>query len=90
MIGGVGYMAVCLYERPASLNVKEQQVMINIRMLVKFKHLAFDIRQQYRHCEEVKRNMAENKCIIHFDSSGNYMCKYVSEIQAMHFGTTCE
>ncbi len=29
VIGGVGYTAVWLYERPTSLNVKEQQVMIN-------------------------------------------------------------
>ncbi len=28
-VGGVGYMAVCLYGRPTSLNVKEQQVMIS-------------------------------------------------------------
>lgn len=55
-------------------------------MLVKFKHHAFNIRQQYRYSRELKRNIAENECVIHVDFSENYICKYASEIQAMHFG----
>ncbi len=43
-------------------------------MLVKFKCHAFNIRQQYRYSRELKRNMAENECIIHVDFSENYIC----------------
>lgn len=59
-------------------------------MLVKFKRHAFHIRQQYRHCSELKRNMAENECIIHVDFTENYICRYASEIQAVHFGASHE
>ncbi|XP_053085679.1 uncharacterized protein LOC128317503 [Pangasianodon hypophthalmus] len=34
--------------------------------------------------------MAENECIIHVDFSENYICKYASEIQAVHFGASHE
>ncbi|XDV16816.1 hypothetical protein PO909_016351 [Leuciscus waleckii] len=59
-------------------------------MLVKFKRHAFNIRQQYRYSRELKRNMAENECIIHVDFSENYICKYASDIQAVQFGASLE
>jgi len=37
--------------------------------LVKFKRHAFNIRQQYRYCRELRRNMAKNECMIHVDFS---------------------
>nr|XP_033968207.1 uncharacterized protein LOC117468276 isoform X2 [Pseudochaenichthys georgianus] len=54
-------------------------------MLVKCKRHTFNIRQQYKYCRELKRNMSENECIIHVDFSENYTCTYASEIQAVHF-----
>lgn len=32
----------------------------------------------------------ENECIIHVDFSENYICKYASEIQEVHFGASHE
>ncbi len=49
-------------------------------LLHKFKRHMFNINQQKKRSKE--------KAVIHIDFSENYTCKYSSEIQAVHFGSS--
>ncbi|KAK2840949.1 hypothetical protein Q7C36_012528 [Tachysurus vachellii] len=56
--------------------------------LSKFKKHSFNIRQQYAYYRELRKSMATDECLIHLDFSENFTCKYSSEIQAVHFGSS--
>lgn len=56
--------------------------------LSKFKKHSFNIRQQYAYYRELRKSMATDECLIHIDFSENFTCKYSSEIQAVHFGSS--
>lgn len=63
-------------------------------LLHKFKRHTFNINQQYAYCRELKKSMAKDShrlnqfTLIHIDFSENYTCKYGSEIQSVHFGSS--
>jgi len=57
-------------------------------LLHKFKRHTFNINQQYSYCRELKKNLSKEEAVIHIDFSENYTCKYSSEIQAVHFGSS--
>ena len=57
-------------------------------LLSKFKKHSFNIRQQYAYYRELRKSMATDECLIHVDFSENFTCKYSSEIQAVHFGSS--
>ncbi|KAI9520746.1 hypothetical protein NQZ68_013151 [Dissostichus eleginoides] len=54
-------------------------------LLSKFKKHSFNIRQQYAYYRELRKSMATDECLIHVE---NFSCKYSSEIQAVHFGSS--
>lgn len=56
-------------------------------LLHKFKRHTFNINQLLLQIVE-KKNMSKEKAVIHIDFSENYTCKYSSEIQAVHFGSS--
>lgn len=58
--------------------------------LSKFKKHSFNIRQQYAYYRELRKSMATDECLIHIDFSENFTCKYSSEIQAVHFGSSLQ
>ena len=49
------------------------------------KHV-YNIRHQYSTLRRLKENVGEDEIILHIDFAENYLCKYGSEIQAVHFG----
>lgn len=51
------------------------------------RHLC-NIRHQYKAIKSLKENLKEDGAIVHVDFSENYMCKYASETQAVHFGAS--
>lgn len=59
-------------------------------LLHKFKRHAFNINQQYSYCRELRKKLSKEEAVIHIDFSENYTCKYSSEIQAVHFGSSHE
>ncbi|XP_052255952.1 uncharacterized protein LOC127861484 isoform X1 [Dreissena polymorpha] len=48
----------------------------------------FNIKHQYKRLHQLKQNLTDNEVIIHIDFSENYQCKYASEIQSVHFGSS--
>ena len=46
----------------------------------------YNIRNQYKIYRHLRDNMSDKECLIHIDFAENYLCKYGSEIQAVHFG----
>ncbi len=56
--------------------------------LQRFKQHHFNIKQQFAFCRELKKNMSGEEALIHIDFSENYSCKYSSQIQAVHFGSS--
>ena len=56
--------------------------------LTKFKRHLFNIRQQYAYCRGLRSCMANDECLIHIDFSENFSCKYSTEIQSVHFGSS--
>lgn len=49
------------------------------------KHV-YNIRHQYAALRGVKENLSEDEVVLHIDFAENFLCKYSSEIQAVHFG----
>ena len=58
---------------------------INEEMQRACRHI-FNIRNQYKTLQYLRRNLTHEEIIAHIDFSENYACKYAHEIQAMHFG----
>jgi len=54
--------------------------------MTKLKQHTFNIRHQYRIYRKLKMSMSAEECIIHIDFAENYLCKYSTEIQSVHFG----
>lgn len=52
----------------------------------KFGRHVFNIQHQYSVLRSLKQDVGENDIILHIDFAENYLCKYASEIQAVHFG----
>jgi hypothetical protein len=46
----------------------------------------YNIRHQYSKLRELKENLQKEGIIMQIDLAENYLCKYTSEIQAVHFG----
>lgn len=46
----------------------------------------YNIKHQYATLRELKENLTEHEMVLHVDFAENYLCKYASEIQAVHFG----
>jgi len=57
-------------------------------LLKKFKKHLFNIRHQFEQYRYAKANLCFNECIIHVDFAENFSCKYSSEIQSVHFGSS--
>jgi len=51
------------------------------------KHV-YRIQHQYNYTKQLKENLKHNECLIHVDFSENYMCKFSSETQSVHFGAS--
>lgn len=49
------------------------------------KHIG-TIAHQYQALARLKKNLLQTDVLIHIDFSENYSCKYMEEIQAVHFG----
>ncbi|XP_035280490.1 uncharacterized protein LOC118231110 [Anguilla anguilla] len=49
------------------------------------KHV-YNIRHQYAALRGLKENVSEDEIVLHIDFAENFLCKYSSEIQAVHFG----
>lgn len=49
------------------------------------KHV-YNIRHQYAALRGLKENLSEDEVVLHIDFAENFLCKYSSEIQAVHFG----
>ncbi|KAL7381234.1 hypothetical protein ABVT39_002539 [Epinephelus coioides] len=56
--------------------------------LTKFKKHFFNIRQQFAYYRELRESLGTDECLIHIDFSENFTCKYSSEIQSVHFGSS--
>lgn len=46
----------------------------------------YNVRHQYSKLRELKENLRKEEIIVQIDLAENYLCKYTSEIQAVHFG----
>lgn len=46
----------------------------------------YNIKHQYATLRELKENLTDHEMLLHVDFAENYLCKYASEIQAVHFG----
>ena len=46
----------------------------------------FNIGHQYRTLRSLKELMSANEVTVHIDFSENYTCRYLEEIQSVHFG----
>jgi len=57
-------------------------------MLKKFKQHLFNIRHQFEQYRYAKTNLCCNERIIHVDFNENFSCKYLAEIQSVHFGSS--
>ena len=49
------------------------------------KHV-YNIRHQYAALRGLKEHLCENEVVLHVDFAENFLCKYSTEIQAVHFG----
>jgi hypothetical protein len=49
------------------------------------RHL-FNIRHQYQINRHLRQKMSDTECLLHIDFGENYLGKYSSEIQSIHFG----
>ncbi|KAH3861273.1 hypothetical protein DPMN_024200 [Dreissena polymorpha] len=47
-----------------------------------------NIEHQHQAIRALKENMTKHDVLIHIDFSENLMCKYVSEVQSVHFGAS--
>lgn len=47
---------------------------------------SYNIKHQYSTLRELRENLSEDEVLLHVDFAENYLCKYASEIQAVHFG----
>ena len=56
--------------------------------LTKFKRHLINIGQQYAYYRGLRSCMANDECLIHIDFSENFSCKYSTEIQSVHFGSS--
>lgn len=52
----------------------------------RFARHVFNIRHQYSTLSRLKENVGQSEIILQVDFAENYLCKYSSEIQAVHFG----
>lgn len=68
-----------------SLEVLQEEVNKDIKRLSK--HF-FNIRHQYRTLRYLREDLTTDEILVHIDFSENYNCKYSSEIQSMHFGSS--
>lgn len=68
-------------------NVKELVEELNNRTEVYLKH-AFNTNHQYKFLENLKKNLKTDEVFVVVDFSENYVCKYASEIQSVHFGAS--
>lgn len=57
-------------------------------LLHRFKRHTFNINNQFTHYRALRQNLKVHECLIHVDFSENYLCKYSTEIQAVHFGAS--
>ena len=69
---------------------QEQLVQLFHTLLFRFRKHIFNIKQQYAYCRELKKNMSADECLIHIDFSENFTCRYGTEIQSVHFGSSHE
>ena len=46
----------------------------------------YNIKHQYATLRKLKENLTEEEVLLHVDFAENYLCKYATEIQAVHFG----
>lgn len=64
----------------------EELIELFICHLHRFKKHMFNIKHHFSFFRELKRSMSLHECIVHVDFSENYICRYSTEIQAVHFG----
>ncbi|XP_028254033.1 uncharacterized protein LOC114441699 isoform X2 [Parambassis ranga] len=57
-------------------------------LLHRFKRHMFNINNQFSHYRALRHGLKAHECLIHVDFSENYLCKYSTEIQAVHFGAS--
>ena len=79
--------------RKVQVTVKEKISGSRYDLMIQFQHRignmkrhVYNIRHQYQIYRKLRDNMAETECILHIDFAENYMGKYSSEIQSVHFG----
>jgi len=60
---------------------------INDELQKEAKHI-FNINHQYKQLYSLRQKLRQHDILIHIDFSENYNCKYVSEIQSVHFGAS--
>ncbi|XP_070408481.1 uncharacterized protein [Nothobranchius furzeri] len=57
-------------------------------LLHRFKRHSYNIKNQFTHYRALRQGLKSHECLIHVDFSENYVCKYSTEIQAVHFGAS--
>jgi len=57
-------------------------------MMKKFKKHYYNINHQFLQYRFLKGSLGDRECMIHIDFSENYSCKYFTEIQSVHFGSS--
>ena len=78
-----------VYVRTAKIKIQSQfheMVSKFDRMLFPYMAHVGNIRHQNAFITKLRENLSEDELLVHIDFSENYMCKYGSEIQSVHFG----
>lgn len=70
-----------------TLKVKDLIINFKKEIPVFIKHVS-NIAHQFKIIKDIKEELKEGDILIHMDFSQNYTCKYGSEVQAAHFGSS--
>lgn len=85
-----------------SVNVREVKVSAKVKIddfveileskfqkdMKKFKMHIFNIKKQNEAYKLIRENLNDHEAVIHIDFSENFACKYASEVQSFHFGSS--
>lgn len=66
----------------------EEMMNCMLTNLAAYKQHAYRVYHQQTALNEMKSHMSHTECILIVDFSENYMCKYSSETQSVHFGAS--
>lgn len=85
--GGKMFNVIITSKQKIECTVSELVQQFNLNFAIFLKH-SYDTSHQYAAVQEIERNLKANEAKVVIDFSQNYISKYASEIQSVHFGAS--